>query len=108
MRVLMVNHESSHGLDCADDVGVPFDPEFRSARIAYLEWGARLAVLNSQLGAAAVEDAPMPRWGLGRAGWTVSRLLVLRAHEARWRALPVTTVNRKLEARRRPRLRDVR
>lgn len=52
-------------LECADEVGMPDDPEFRSAFVAYLEWGSRLAVLNSQPGAAAVEDAPMPRWGWG-------------------------------------------
>ena len=32
---------------------------------AYLEWGTRLAVINSQPGAQAVEDAPMPAWGWG-------------------------------------------
>ena len=52
-------------LECADDVGLPDDPEFRSAFVAYLEWGSRLAVINSQPGAEAVEDAPMPRWGWG-------------------------------------------
>jgi hemoglobin len=52
-------------LDCADEVGVPDDPEFRSAFVAYLEWGTRLAVINSQPGAAVVEEAPMPRWGWG-------------------------------------------
>lgn len=51
--------------DCADEVGLPSDPEFRSAFVAYLEWGTRLAVMNSQPGAAAVEDAPMPSWGWG-------------------------------------------
>lgn len=55
-------------LACADELGVPDDPEFRSAFVAYLEWGTRLAVLNSQPGAAAVEDAPMPRWGWGEVG----------------------------------------
>jgi hemoglobin len=55
-------------LDCADEVGVPSDPEFRSALVAYLEWGSRLAVMNSQPGAAAVEGAPMPRWGWGVPG----------------------------------------
>jgi hemoglobin len=40
-------------------------PEFRSALVAYLEWGTRLAVLNSQPGASVTEDAPMPRWGWG-------------------------------------------
>lgn len=53
-------------LDCADEVGLPDDPEFRSAFVAYLEWGSRLAVLNSQPGAApAAPDSPMPAWGWG-------------------------------------------
>jgi hemoglobin len=52
----------------ADAVGLPDDPEFRSALVAYLEWGSRLAVLNSQSGATPVEDAPMPRWGWGVPG----------------------------------------
>lgn len=55
-------------LACGDEIGLPDDPEFRSALVAYLEWGTRLAVLNSQPGAVAVEDAPMPRWGWGEAG----------------------------------------
>ena len=52
-------------LECADDIGVPSDPEFRSAFVAYLEWGSRLAVINSQPGAQATEGAPMPQWGWG-------------------------------------------
>jgi hemoglobin len=52
-------------LECADETGVPADPEFRSALVSYLEWGTRLAVINSRPGAAAGEDAPMPRWGWG-------------------------------------------
>lgn len=52
-------------LDCADEVGMPDDPEFRSAFVAYLEWGSRLAVMNSQPGADATIEAPMPRWGWG-------------------------------------------
>ena len=51
----------------ADDAGMPADPEFRSALVAYLEWGTRLAVENSQAGAAVVEHAPVPRWGWGVA-----------------------------------------
>jgi hypothetical protein len=31
-------------LQTADDVGLPSDPEFRSALVAYLEWGTRRAV----------------------------------------------------------------
>ena len=52
-------------LDCAEEINLKDDPEFRSAFVAYLEWGTRLAVINSQPGAAAVEDAPMPKWGWG-------------------------------------------
>lgn len=52
-------------LDCADEVGLPDDPEFRSALVGYLEWGTRLAVLNSQPGATVPEGSPMPQWGWG-------------------------------------------
>ena len=55
-------------LASADAVGIPDDPEFRSALVAYIEWGTRLAVLNSQPGAAVVADAPMPKWGWGVPG----------------------------------------
>jgi hemoglobin len=52
-------------LECADEIGVPADPEFRSALVGYLEWGTRLAVINSQPGADVSCDAPMPHWGWG-------------------------------------------
>lgn len=52
-------------LECADEVGVPDDPEFRSALVAYLEWGTRLAKINSQPGADVTAEAPMPAWGWG-------------------------------------------
>ena len=51
----------------ADDAGLPDDPEFRSALIAYLEWGSRLAQHNSQPGADVAAQAPMPHWGWGEA-----------------------------------------
>jgi hemoglobin len=51
----------------ADDAGMPSDPEFRSALVAYLEWGTRLALANSQAGAEVVEHAPVPRWAWGEA-----------------------------------------
>ncbi|MCW3069091.1 MAG: hypothetical protein JWL67_1716 [Solirubrobacterales bacterium] len=51
----------------ADDAELPEDPEFRSAFVAYVEWGTRLAQHNSQPGAAAVAHAPVPRWGWGEA-----------------------------------------
>ncbi len=53
-------------LTCADEVGIPDDPEFRSALVGYLEWGSRLAVINSQPGAVPPPtDSPMPVWGWG-------------------------------------------
>jgi hemoglobin len=55
-------------LACADEIALPGDPEFRSAFVAYLEWGTRLAVLNSQPGVSAPPPAPMPRWGWGVPG----------------------------------------
>ena len=42
----------------ADEAGVPADPEFRSAFMAYIEWGSRLAVENSA--SAAHPPLPMP------------------------------------------------
>jgi hemoglobin len=52
-------------LETADELGLPDDPEFRSALVGYLEWGSRLAVINSQPGVTAEENAPMPKWGWG-------------------------------------------
>ena len=51
----------------ADDAGLPDDPEFRSALLAYAEWGTRLAFENSKPGADVVGKAPVPRWGWGEA-----------------------------------------
>jgi hemoglobin len=51
----------------ADDAELPDDPEFRSALMAYAEWGTRLALQNSQPGATVAPRAPVPRWGWGEA-----------------------------------------
>jgi hemoglobin len=51
----------------ADEAGLPDDPEFRSALVAYAEWGSRLAFSNSQTGAEPAPHAPVPRWGWGEA-----------------------------------------
>lgn len=51
----------------ADDARLPDDPEFRAALVGYVEWGTRLALHNSQVDAAAVPHAPVPRWGWGVA-----------------------------------------
>ena len=52
-------------VEAADQAGLPADPEFRSAFVAYLEWATRLAVINSEPGAAVMEHAPVPKWGWG-------------------------------------------
>jgi hemoglobin len=55
-------------LDTADALNLPDDPEFRSALVGYLEWGSRLAVINSAtLDNPIGTDAPMPSWGWGEA-----------------------------------------
>lgn len=54
--------------ECADEAGLPDDPEFRSAFVGYIEWGSRLAVINSQPDAEVYPDAPMPEWNWGAVG----------------------------------------
>ncbi|HEX3707036.1 MAG TPA: CDGSH iron-sulfur domain-containing protein [Mycobacteriales bacterium] len=49
-------------LASAQEAGLPTDPEFRAAFSAYIEWGSRLALENSQPGAKPPEHMPMPRW----------------------------------------------
>jgi hemoglobin len=56
-------------LETADQNGLPSDPEFRSAFIAYLEWGSRIAVVNSHSTINPLDDHdPMPSWGWGETG----------------------------------------
>jgi hemoglobin len=56
-------------LETADEMNLPSDPEFRSALVAYLEWGSRLAVINSGLPQeTSVEEASMPAWHWGVPG----------------------------------------
>jgi truncated hemoglobin YjbI len=54
--------------EAADEAGLPADPEFRSAFVSYLEWGSRLALANSQPGAAPPLRMPVPHWDWGTAG----------------------------------------
>ena len=51
--------------DAADEVDLPSDPEFRSAFLAYLEWGTRMALMYAKPGMKAPEHEPMPYWGWG-------------------------------------------
>ena len=56
-------------LETADEIGLKSDPEFRSAFVGYLEWGTRIAVINSQLTENPMTDKePMPKWGWGETG----------------------------------------
>jgi hemoglobin len=56
-------------LQTADEVGLKSDPEFRSAFVGYIEWGTRLAVINSQLTDNPMTPGePMPKWGWGETG----------------------------------------
>ena len=56
-------------LKTADELNLPDDPEFRSAFMAYLEWGTRIAVINSNIDEVTESpDVPMPVWGWGVPG----------------------------------------
>jgi len=56
-------------LESADETGLADDPEFRSAFVGYLEWGSRLAIINSNETENPVkEDESMPKWGWGETG----------------------------------------
>ncbi len=53
-------------LDTADQIGLPDDPEFRSTLVGYLEWGSRIAMLNSSAVENPIDEkTPMPKWGWG-------------------------------------------
>lgn len=55
-------------LETADEIGLKDDPEFRSAFVGYIEWGSRLAVINSNANENPIDHtAPMPRWGWGES-----------------------------------------
>lgn len=56
-------------IQTADECGLKDDPEFRSAFVGYLEWGTRIAVINSQLDENPMHsNEPMPKWGWGETG----------------------------------------
>lgn len=56
-------------LETADEIGLASDPEFRSALVGYLEWGSRIAVINSTGADNPInESEPMPKWGWGETG----------------------------------------
>ncbi|MCU0465990.1 MAG: group II truncated hemoglobin [Anaerolineae bacterium] len=52
--------------EAADAISLPKDPEFRSAFVAYVEWGTRMALMYSQPGMQPPSvSSPMPQWGWG-------------------------------------------
>lgn len=56
-------------IESADETSLPDDPEFRSAFVAYIEWGTRIAVINSNVQAIEMNpEEPMPKWGWGVPG----------------------------------------
>lgn len=56
-------------LQSADEIGLPDDPEFRSSFVGYIEWGSRIAVINSKTNDNPInENEPMPKWGWGETG----------------------------------------
>ena len=56
-------------LQSADEIQLPDDPEFRSAFMAYIEWGTRLAIINSNVDEIPMHpETPMPKWGWGEPG----------------------------------------
>lgn len=56
-------------IESADEIALPDDPEFRSAFVAYIEWGTRIAVINSKESGIPIKpDEPMPKWGWGVPG----------------------------------------
>lgn len=54
-------------LEAADEINLPDDPEFRSAFVAYVEWGSRRAQKNSQPEAEPSKRTTVPSWGWGEA-----------------------------------------
>jgi hemoglobin len=53
-------------LQSADEIGLPNDPEFRSTFVGHIEWGTRVALINSQLeeNPTTIEEI-IPQWGWG-------------------------------------------
>ena len=72
----------------ADDVGLPADPEFRAAFVAYLEWGSRIATETSRPGARPPRNMQMPVWSWLRDAVPGSRPPSFSEHEK----IPTPTV----------------
>ena len=73
----------------AVEAGLPADPEFQAAFRAYLEWGSRIALENSQPGAKPPPQMPMPRWWWACDATPASRVSAIATEEE----LAVSDVN---------------
>jgi CDGSH-type Zn-finger protein/truncated hemoglobin YjbI/ferredoxin len=81
-------------LQSAREAGLPNDAEFRSAFGAYIEWGSRLAVENSQTDARPPERMPMPRWDWNTAaGPPGSRISALASTQPEERPMKLPAEN---------------
>ena len=79
-------------LRSAREAGLPNDAEFRSAFEAYLEWGSRLAVENSQTGARPPGRMPMPHWDWNTAAGPPGSRISALAPPAEEESLPEITL----------------
>jgi truncated hemoglobin YjbI len=61
--------------ESAKEAGLPNDPEFQSLFHAYIEWGSRLAVQNSQADAHPPANMPMPHWDWNTAAGPPGRFV---------------------------------
>jgi CDGSH-type Zn-finger protein/truncated hemoglobin YjbI len=65
----------------AQEAGLPADPEFQAAFRSYIEWGSRIALENSQVGAKPPPNMPMPRWWWACDATPGSRVSALAADD---------------------------
>jgi truncated hemoglobin YjbI len=92
----------------ADDAELPTDPEWRAAFVAYLEWGSRIALENSQPGAKPPLHMPVPRWWWVADATPGSRVSALAGDEEQEQAveLPVADQQVSFESHVKPLFRE--
>jgi|SRR6266853_352598 len=66
-------------LATADEIGVPDDPEFRSALVGYLEWGSRTRRYQFSGWCHGRSQRRHAAMGVGRGGWAVPWAIVKAA-----------------------------
>jgi truncated hemoglobin YjbI len=78
---------------CADEAGLPSDPEFRAAFVSYIEWGSRIAVENSTPGAEPPMHMPVPRWSWVCDATPSARVSALAPQPRKERAVSTPTAD---------------